>query len=55
MWLNRPKKETPLGSFKNGIFDSTSPSKKPNWYMEFQHETNIVLKDLFFRWNAETN
>ena len=32
---------------KNGKFDLTSPSKKPNWYVAFQHETNTVLKHCF--------
>ena len=34
------KKKHYCGSFQNGKFDLTSPSKKPNWYMGFQHELN---------------
>ena len=49
------KKKHDFGSFQKWQIWPNSTIEKNNWYMEFQHETNIVLKDLFFRWNAETN
>ena len=44
MWPSAARRNTVSALIKNGKFDLTSLSKKPNWYMESQHETNNILK-----------
>ena len=44
MAVSAAKRNAISALFKNGKFDLTLKSKKPSWYMEFQHETNTVFK-----------
>ena len=43
MTVSAARRNTVSALFKNGKFDLTLPSKQPNLYMEFQHETNTIL------------
>ena len=49
MQLSLDKKKHDFGSFQKWQIWPNFTIEKNNWYMEFQHETNTILKHILCR------